>query len=54
MHVDDSCIMLGVVLTHADQGEMDHPIVFASRKLSKAENNYSKIEHEGLALVYTL
>lgn len=31
---------------------MDHPIAFASRKLSKVENNYSKIEHEGLAMVY--
>ena len=33
---------------------MDHPITFASRKLSKAEKNYSMTEHEGLAMVYVL
>ena len=33
---------------------MDHPIAFVSRKLSKAEKNYSMIEYEGLAMVYAL
>jgi len=33
---------------------MDHPIEFASRKLLKAEKNYSKIELKGLAMVYVL
>ena len=33
---------------------MDHPIAFASRKLSKAKINYSTTEHEGLAMVYAL
>lgn len=33
---------------------MDHPIAFASRKLSKAEKNYSTTEHKGLAMVYAL
>ena len=33
---------------------MDHPIAFASRRLSKAEKNYSTTEHEGLAMVYVL
>ena len=41
-------------MTQADEGEMDHPIAFASGKLSKAKNNYSMTEHEGLAMVYTL
>jgi len=36
VHVDASRIALGVVLTQAGEGEMDHPIAFASRKLSKA------------------
>jgi len=41
VHVDASCIALGAVLTQAREGELDHPIAFASRKLSKAQNNYS-------------
>eukprot|EP00253_Pinus_taeda_P003865 PITA_03865 len=49
-----SCIALGVVLTQAGEGELDHLIAFASRRLSKAENNYSTTEHEGLAMVYEL
>ena len=36
------------------EGELDHPIAFASRKLSKVEKNYSMTEHEGLAMVYVL
>jgi len=41
---------LGTVLTQAGEGEMDHPIAFASKKLSKDKNNYSITESEGLAL----
>ena len=33
---------------------MDHPITFASRRLSKVEKNYSTTECEGLAMVYVL
>ena len=54
MHVDASCIALGAVLTQVGEGELDHPIEFTSRKLSKAEKNYSTIEREGLAMVYIL
>ena len=52
--VDASRIALGAVLTQADEGELDHPIAFASRKLSKAEKNYSTTKHEGLVMVYLL
>jgi len=54
VHVDASCITPGVVLTQASEGELDHPIAFASRKLFKDEKNYSTIEREGLAMVCTL
>ena len=54
VHVDASCIVLGVVLTHVGEGELDHPIAFASRKLSKVEKKYSTTECEGLAMVYAL
>ena len=33
---------------------MDHPIMFASWRLSKVENNYPTTEREGLAMVYVL
>eukprot|EP00253_Pinus_taeda_P007696 PITA_07696 len=36
VHVDASCIVLGMVLTQPGKGDFDHPIEFASRKLSKA------------------
>eukprot|EP00253_Pinus_taeda_P021031 PITA_21031 len=54
VHVDTSCIALGAVLTQADEGELDHPIAFTSRRLSKAEKNYSTTECKGLAMVYVL
>eukprot|EP00253_Pinus_taeda_P007870 PITA_07870 len=54
VHVDASSIALGAILTQ-DSGEgLDHHIVFASRRLSKAEKNYSTSEHEGWAMVYVL
>ncbi len=54
IHVNASCITLGVVLTQAGGGDLDHPIAFASRRLFKVEKNYSTIEREGLAIVYKL
>ena len=54
VHVDASCIALGVVLTQAGGEGLDHPIMFASHRLSKAEKNYSTTEHKGLAMVYAL
>lgn len=33
---------------------MDHPIVFASQRLSKVEKNYSTTKHKELAMVYAL
>ena len=54
VHVDASCIALGVVLTQPRAKGIDHLIAFASRQFSKAEKNYSTTEHEGLAMVYVL
>ena len=39
VHVDASSIVLGVVLVQLGDGDLDHPISFASRKLSFAEKN---------------
>ena len=35
VHVDTSCIVLGVVLTQEGGEGLDHPVMFASHKLSK-------------------
>ena len=54
VHVDASSIVLGVVLAQTGEGDIDHPIVFTSRKLFSTEKNYTNIEREGLAMVYML
>jgi hypothetical protein len=54
VHVDASAITLGAVLTHPGEGDIDHPIDFANRKLSDSEQNYNTTEREGLAMVYAL
>jgi hypothetical protein len=54
IHVDASSIVLGAVLAQPGEGELDHLISFASRKLSTAEKNYMTTEREGLEMVYAL
>lgn len=41
-------------MTQPREDEIDHPIVFASKKLSLMEQNYTTIECEGLVMVYAL
>ena len=54
VHVDASSIALGEVLAQPRVGHIDHTLAFASRNLSTTEINYTTIEREGLAMVYTL
>jgi hypothetical protein len=54
VHMDAYSITLGPVLTQLREGGIDHPIAFASRKISKSKQNYNTIEREGLAMVYGL
>jgi hypothetical protein len=54
VHVDASTIALGAILAQPGTWELDHPIAFFSKKLSKSEKNYNTIEREGLAMVYVL
>jgi hypothetical protein len=54
VHVEASSIALGTVLSQLGEGDIDHPIAFASRKLSTIEKNYTTTEREGLEMVYAL
>jgi hypothetical protein len=54
VHVDASAIVLGAILVQSRIGDLDHPIAFASRKLSESEQTYNTTEREGLAMVYVL
>jgi hypothetical protein len=54
VHVDVSSISLGALLAQIGEGDIDHLLYFASRKLSTTEINYTTTEREGLAMVYAL
>jgi len=54
VHVDSSSIALGFILAQPGEGGLDHPISFASRKLSSTECNYTTTEREGFVMVYAL
>ena len=54
VHVDASSIALGIVLTQPREEAIDHPIAFASRKLSTTKKKYTKTEREGIAMIYAL
>jgi len=42
------------ILMQSGMGYLDHPIAFASRKLSESKQNNNTTKREGLAMVYTL
>ena len=52
--MDASSIALGSILTQPGEGDIDHPIAFASKKLSDSEHNYNPTKREVLAMVYAL
>ena len=54
VHVDASLVSLGAVLAQACEGSINHLIIFSSRKLSTAKNNYTTTKRGGLAMVYAL
>lgn len=54
VHVDASNYAIGATLAQTGNHGLDHPIYFASRLLSKAEQNYSTTEWEALGMVYAV
>jgi hypothetical protein len=54
VHIDVSSISLVLVLAQPREWEIDHLLVFSSRKLSTTEINYTTAKREGLAMVYAL
>ncbi|XP_063694604.1 uncharacterized protein K02A2.6-like [Bolinopsis microptera] len=51
---DASPFGLGAVLSHPDPTNGDRPVEFISRTLTSAERNYSQIEKEALAIVWSV
>jgi hypothetical protein len=54
VHVSASSIALGEILSQPSEGDINHPIAFARRKLSTTDKNYTTTEWEGLTVVYML
>uniref|UniRef100_A0A914XU13 RNA-directed DNA polymerase n=1 Tax=Panagrolaimus superbus TaxID=310955 RepID=A0A914XU13_9BILA len=54
IHTDASKEAAAAVLLQADDEDRLHPICYFSRKMNKAERNYSSIELEALAIVCAL
>ena len=54
VHIDASGLAIGAILIQPGDDGMDYPIVYSSRKLNKAERNYSTIEREALGMVFAL
>ena len=52
MTVDASPVSVSTVLLYIMIDGSEIPIYFASRTLSRAEQNYAQIEWEGLAVIF--
>jgi hypothetical protein len=53
VYYDESRKVVGSTLSQLDENEHDHPIHFASKKLTSIEKNYIMIEQEGLIVIFS-
>lgn len=51
---DTSQYGLGAILLHVIDDGKEHPVAYASRTLTPAEKNYSQLEKEGLAIIFSI
>lgn len=51
LFTDASNVTIGAILAQQDENQVDHPISYYSKTLSKAERNYSVTEQEYLAVL---
>jgi hypothetical protein len=54
VHINASLLVVGALLAQNIIGKNDQPIVYASKLLNNAKQNYSTIEKEALTMVVTL
>ena len=54
MSVDACDVGIGAVLLQTDEEGIQHPISYYSKKLSRAQRNYSTVEKEALVLILAL
>jgi hypothetical protein len=54
VHDDTSNVVVTSVLSHPYDYLINHLNAYASRKLKKVERNYSTMEHEALAMIFSL
>lgn len=54
VHIDASALAAGAILAQPADDSTNHPNVYASRKLNKAERNYSTTEIEALRMLFAL
>jgi hypothetical protein len=54
LYMDASTIGLGAVLAQLDEHNHEHPIIYLSRTLNRAEKNYTSTEKECLAIIWAV
>nr|XP_054601707.1 retrovirus-related Pol polyprotein from transposon opus isoform X2 [Nothobranchius furzeri] len=54
LEIDASDVGMGAVLLQEDEGALDHPVSYFSKKFAKYQLHYSTVEKETLALVLAI